>query len=229
MRSPVPLLHFRLFANRGFVGASIATSALAFFYCAAFFMMPLFLSSTRGYKPLAIGLTLLPTTALVATCSPIVGRLVDRFGSYPLLLSGMGLLATSAALQMSFSVDSGLSIVLPAFALMGIGWGCILGPSTVAAIGSVDEALAGVAMGASWTLHNVAGALGLALATVVYRYFAAARSDGMSDLAGQGAPTPEAFVTGYQACMALLMIVALIALGSLVLVERGAKRRGCSA
>ena len=52
---------------------------------------------------------------------------------------------------------------------MGIGWGCILGPATVAALACVPPHLSGVAMGASWTLHNLGAALGLTIATVVFQ------------------------------------------------------------
>jgi hypothetical protein len=52
---------------------------------------------------------------------------------------------------------------------MGLGWGCVLGPSTVAALASMPEGLGGTVTGASWTIHNLGGAVGLAVATTVYR------------------------------------------------------------
>ncbi len=247
LRSAAPLLQVHLFTNARFVIASIATAGLAFFYCSAFFLMPLYLTTVRGNGSFAVGFLLLPTTAMVAIISPVAGRLVDRIGPLPLMLAGLALLAGSAALQSLFSDRSGLPFVILAFAVMGLGWGCILGPSSVAALASVPERLGGVAMGASWTLHNVGGALGLTLATVVYRLRASAA------LQEQAAPTltiapaqadqwvsePEhaldslahagvepslartlaaqSFLAGYSAAMVLLVFVTLAGLAAIAL------------
>ncbi len=164
-----PLIRFDLFANLRFIGASAATFSLAFFYCTAFFLMPLYLGLIRHQDAGTIGISLLPTTVVMALVSPLAGRLADRRGAMPLLLAGFGFLATSALLQTHFAADTRWQVMLAAFVCMGLGWGAILGPSTMAALGSVQERLAGVAMGASWTLHNVGGALGLAAATSLYR------------------------------------------------------------
>src|ERR1700761_5107115 len=60
--SRFPLVRFDLFARKPFVIASLASAALAFFYCAAFFLMPLFLREVRGASDFEIGWLLLPTT-----------------------------------------------------------------------------------------------------------------------------------------------------------------------
>ncbi|WP_315129146.1 hypothetical protein [Comamonas antarctica] len=52
---------------------------------------------------------------------------------------------------------------------MGLGWGCVLGPSMAAALEALPQALAGTALGVPTTLHNIGGALGLAIGTEVFR------------------------------------------------------------
>ena len=52
---------------------------------------------------------------------------------------------------------------------MGLGWACILGPSTVLGISSVPQQVGSVAMGSLMTLHNVGGGLGLAVGVGLYR------------------------------------------------------------
>jgi hypothetical protein len=86
---------------------------------------------------------------------------------------------------------------------MGIGWACILGPSTVAALSSLPESMGAVAMGSSWTLHNMGGAVGLALGTVVYNIYA--RS-------AWGEQRVDHFLSGYAAAMWLLFAVSSLAL-----------------
>ncbi|MGI5168422.1 MFS transporter [Spirillospora sp. CA-253888] len=164
-----PIVQFRLFANRLFISAITADFALAFFYCLAFFLMPLYLESVRGHEGLAVGLMLLPCTALVALLSPVAGRLVDKAGPRPLLCAGFGAFVLSALLQAELDGGSGLVHVAAAFALMGAGWAFVLGPATVAALSAVPERMAGLAVGSSWTFHNLGGALGLALGMAVFR------------------------------------------------------------
>lgn len=197
-----PLIRFDLFARPRFIAASAATSGLAFFYCAAFFLMPLYLGELRHRDSASMGWLLLSTTAVMSLVSPWAGRMADRVGTSPLLLGGFACLAASAAMQACFSASTDWWFVLSAFAFMGLGWGAILGPSTVAALGSVPAQLSGVAMGASWTLHNVGGALGLALATQVFQMHA---GDGL--------------LAGYRAAMLLLLGVCAVVWLALVMLR----------
>lgn len=168
-RVAAPLLQLSLFANGRFVLAGLANFSLAFFYCVAFFLLPWYLSSVRGQDSGAIGWLLLPVTAVMALVSPLAGRAADRIGTAPLLAGGFAFLALSAAMQAGFTVETNWAWIIAALAAMGIGWGCILGPATVAALACVPLQLSGVAMGASWTLHNLGAALGLTIATVVFQ------------------------------------------------------------
>lgn len=238
-RGAAPLLPLGLLGNPRFLTVCLATICLGFFYAAALFLMPLYLSLAGRYDSFATGLLLLPATALVALVSPGVGRLADRIGPLPLLAAGLALLALSAGLQTLFSGESGLGLVITAFAAMGLGWGCLLGPSTVAALASVAPRLGGTAIGVSWTLHNVGGALGLVLATLTYRLAAghaferdaAMLPSAAAELAGRAVSEPERaaallagagvapaqaqdlatrlFISGYQAAMVLLLAVTL--------------------
>ena len=168
-KAPAPLLQLSLFANRAFLLASLANFSLAFFYCAAFFLLPLYLGTVRAQGNSQTGWLLLPITAVMALVSPQAGKLADRYGTTPLLAAGFACLALSALLQAGLGATSSWTLVLAALAAMGVGWGAILGPATAAALASVAEQQAGMAMGASWTLHNVGAALGLTLATIVFQ------------------------------------------------------------
>jgi EmrB/QacA subfamily drug resistance transporter len=163
-----PIIQFHLFINRQFIVSIVATAALAFFYCVAFFLIPLYLNLVRGEQSYVIGLMLLPITASVAIFSPVVGRIVDRIGPQKPMMAGLCFFILSALLQLTFSVDTSIIFIILAFLLIGIGWSCILGPSTVAALSSVPENSGAVAMGSSWTFHNIGGAIGLALGIVIF-------------------------------------------------------------
>lgn len=132
-----------------------------------------------------LGLLLLPTTAVMALISPWVGRWVDKSGPQPALVLGFAALAASAALQSQFNAGSPFPLLLGAFALMGLGWGCILGPLVLATLSTVSEAQSGSALGITWTLHNLGGAVGLALTALIYPTY------------------------GYQTVMLLLLLLSL--------------------
>ncbi|MGY4494322.1 MFS transporter [Pseudomonas sp. TE3610] len=200
-RVAAPIINLQLFANRHFVAAVLASFSLAVFYCVAFFVMPLYLTHVRGADVQASGLLLLPTTLGVALLSPWVGRWVDRKGAAPLIQTGLLLFAGSALLQIAFAPTTSLLYVLAAFALMGLGWACLLGPSTVLGVSAVPEQFGSVAVGSLMTLHNVGGGLGLALGVSVLRHYT-----------GPGQSTqPAALLEGYHAVMLALALVMLVA------------------
>ncbi|ONI75217.1 hypothetical protein ALI144C_41510 [Actinosynnema sp. ALI-1.44] len=203
-RVAAPLVPFGLFADRRFLGAATAEFALAFFYTTALFLMPLYLTVVRGFDGLAVGLLMLPTTATVAVLSPLVGRVVDRVGPRVVIVTGFGAFSLSALTQSSFDTDTGLGFVVVAFVLMGIGWAGVLGPSAVLALSSVPPRTAGLAVGATWTIHNFGGAIGLAVGMTVFRGFA-------GDVV-----RAETFAAGNQAAMLLLTGVSVTAVLVLV-------------
>jgi EmrB/QacA subfamily drug resistance transporter len=184
-RAPSPLVPLALLRHPALLRVCLLSALLAFFYCAAFFLMPVYLESTRHYDGVMLGLLLLPTTAVMALISPWVGRWVDKSGPRPALILGFAALAASAALQSRFNLGSPLPLLLGAFALMGLGWGCILGPLVLATLSTVSEAQSGGALGITWTLHNLGGAVGLAVAALIYPTY------------------------GYQAVMLLLLALSL--------------------
>ncbi|MFJ3159769.1 MFS transporter [Streptomyces kanasensis] len=169
LRARNPLIRFQLFAGRDFLGAVTADFALAFFYCVVLFLTPLYLHTVRGFDGHTTGLLLLPCTAAVALLSPFVGRLVDRHGPRRMLCLGFLALALSALAQARLTPTSGMASLVSALVAMGVGWALVLGPATVAALSAVPGHLAGTAVGASWTCHNLGGALGLAVGMEVYR------------------------------------------------------------
>lgn len=205
-RAASPLINLKLLLQPGFAIAGMASAALAFFYCGAFFLMPLYLSQERGLESHAIGWMLMPTTAVMALSSPWLGRMTDRFGPHRVMLAGFLCLAASAVLQALFDRHTSWMDIVLAFALFGVGWACILGPSTAAALAAAPSAAVGAATGTAWTLHNFGGAIGLTLVTAVFQHFAGA--DGAR------------FMVGYRPAMWLLGGVCLVAL---VLLAAGPK------
>ncbi|MFN8769531.1 MAG: MFS transporter [Neisseriaceae bacterium] len=196
-KSNNPIIKFSLFINRSFISGTIATFFLAFFYCLAFFLMPLYLREIRGETDYAIGLMLLPTTIMVSLVSPIIGKMVDRKGPYKPLLFGFIFFIISAILQVCFSTHTSIVMVLTAFILMGIAWGSIVGPSTILSISGLPRSREALAIGASWTLHNIGGSIGLSLGVLIYHI--------------ELTKFNNSFLDGFRSAMLLLVFSSLFA------------------
>ena len=237
-----PILDLRLFLNRRFVSAAVASAGLAIFYCAAFFVMPLYLAIVRHENINTIGWLLLPTTLGVAFLSPVVVRLVDAKGPAFLFKSGLVLFALSAFIQTTFAADTPLWVILSAFIVFGVAWSAVLGPSTVQGISSVPQEAGSVAVGTLTTLHNIGGCIGLALGVLIYRHVATdklatlSQSSGSESWLQQAVSNPEqalhllsgkfgavsdqvvqawvtqSFIAGYQSVMWYLLASTVIAL-----------------
>lgn len=168
-RTAQPLIDFSVLRNQAFRRACGLSVLLAIFYCVAFMLIPFRLVDLYGLSDAQLGLMLLPVTLVMALVSPLAGRIGDRHGPWRVMTTGFILLGASALLQSTFSSTLPVYWVITASVLMGMGWGAILGPSVTAALGALPPSLHGQGIGISWTLHNLGGALGLAVATRFYQ------------------------------------------------------------
>lgn len=166
-RTIQPLIDLRMLRNKDFAAACMLSVLLAIFYCSAFMLIPLKLVAVFQPSDARIGLMLLPVTLVMAVVSPIAGHAADRFTPWPVMAAGFIALSLSALLQSFGNIP--ITTVFAAFILMGAGWGAILGPSVNAALGALPASMHAQGIGISWTLHNLGGALGLAIAAQIYQ------------------------------------------------------------
>jgi predicted MFS family arabinose efflux permease len=167
VRSPV--IDFKLFGRRGFISGSLANFTLVASAYSAFFLMPLYLGNIIRKEAFEIGLLLLPITVLIVIVAPVAGRVVDARGAKLPIVAGLACLALSASIQSTYTAGSSICWIVFGFIFMGLGWGAIFGSGAFAAISSLPKDLAGTAAGALWTLQNLGGSLGLAIAGVIFR------------------------------------------------------------
>ena len=199
-----PIVPFGLLRHRLFLTAVICEFGLGFFYPTPLLLTPLYLAGMRHDSPAQIGLWMLATTATVAVLSLLVGRVVERTGPIPVLAAGFAAFSGSALLQSQFTATSGVGHLVVALTAMGAGWACVLGPSAVAALTAVPERLCGLAVGATWTFHNVGGAIGLGLGMTLFRRFAG----NSLTVAAEGTQ----FTAGHRAAMLMLVTTSTAAL-----------------
>jgi EmrB/QacA subfamily drug resistance transporter len=163
LRSPAPMVDFRFFRSRSFLGANVVAFIVSFAMLAMFFFLALYMQDILRYSPLQAGVRFLPSTVMIMIIAPIAGRLADRIGPRPLMTGG--LLAVSFALlwMTQITTHTGYGTLLVSFMTMGIGMGFVMSPMSTAAMNSVDRTKAGVASGTLSMTRMVGGTFGVAV------------------------------------------------------------------
>jgi EmrB/QacA subfamily drug resistance transporter len=204
LRTPAPMLPMRLFRNRGFSATNGVSLAMFFGAFGSIFLLAQFFQVAQGYSPLEAGIRTLPWTAMPIFVAPIAGILSDRIGSRPLMATGLALQATALAwLAVVIEPDAAYGLFVPAFVMAGTGMALVFAPSANAVLSSVRPEEAGQASGATNTIREIGGVLGVAVLATVFT-------------SAGGFASPAAYVDGLVPAVwvgsAVLAVGALVAL-----------------
>ena len=181
-RVEAPIVQFEFLRNRDFVGALLVAFVISFSMLGMFFFMALYIQNILGYSPLEAGVRFLPTTLVIMFVAPIAGRLTDRIGPRPLIVTGLGVVAVSLFMQSKIDGASGYNDLLIPFILMGFGIALTMSPMSTAAMNAVDTAKAGLASGLLSMSRMVGGTFGVAALGAIFQ------AHGRSDLSDALAP-----------------------------------------
>jgi MFS family permease len=166
------------------------------------FFLAQFMQATFGSGPLKAGLQLLPWTATLFLVAPIAGRLVDRIGERPLVVTGLALQAVGMfwISQVSKSTPEYSDLVLPLI-VAGCGVSMAMPATQSASIGALPREAVGMASGIYSMMRQLGGVVGVAVLAAV---FAAAGGY-------------ESFATGFTRALAVCGVLSLLgALAGLV-------------
>jgi EmrB/QacA subfamily drug resistance transporter len=162
LRQRAPMVDFRLFRSRTFVGAVVVAFVAFFALYGVMFYASIYMQNVRGYSPFQTGVRFLPAIVMVIVVSPISGWLTDRIGPRALVSAGM-VVISGALLWGSFvTIGSSYTRLFVCFAGVGLGVGLALPPMSTAAMNAVAESKAGVASGIMTMGRMVGGAFGVA-------------------------------------------------------------------
>ncbi|GAA3612235.1 hypothetical protein GCM10022419_116500 [Nonomuraea rosea] len=133
-----PLTPPRLFADRPRSGAYLNMLLLAAVTLALLFLLGQFLQNARGLGPLAAGLAFLPMPGLLFAFGRVTPRLISRFGTRRLTLTGLPLIAVATAWLTRPSVHDGyvLGALVP-LTLFAVGAGLSFLPLTLTVLSGV--------------------------------------------------------------------------------------------
>lgn len=187
-----PLLPLSVFGAAQFRAANGVTFAVYAALGGALFLVAIELQQVMGYSPLIAGAAMLPITLLMLLLSPVAGAVGQRLG--PRWPMTVGPLVMAGGLLLLRRLGPGVGyvpVVLPAVVVFGFGLVVTVAPLTAAALGSLDEARAGVASG----VNNAVARLGSLLAVAVL--------PAVSGLVGAAYRQPARFETGFRTAVTI--------------------------
>ncbi|WP_157440140.1 MFS transporter [Actinokineospora inagensis] len=210
-----PLIRLGILRIPTVVRANLSLIALMGSYVSFQFIMTIYLQNVLHWLPMAMALAMLPAGIVVVVGSPLVGKLIDRYGTARLILLSMISLSLG---YVWFLVAAGTTpdypvAILPTMLLLGGGFG--FGFSAIMAQGTdgIEDAEQGLAAGLLQTSGQVGSALVLAVVTAV--------------LAGNSHPTNlTAFRPGLNFVTAVAVVGLLLNIVPLLRRGRSAVTRG---
>lgn len=134
-----PLLDLRLFKRRNFLIANLIGYVTVVGLFGAEFLMPLYLQVLRGRTALETGVLLLPLALSSAVATPLAGRLFDKFGPRPLVVTGFGLLIVNTWQLAQIRADTPISWILILLGIRGLALGMTVQTSFATALGAVPR------------------------------------------------------------------------------------------
>jgi EmrB/QacA subfamily drug resistance transporter len=169
LRAREPMLPMRFFANRDFSVANAVSLAMYFGMFGSIFFLSQFLQNVLGNSPLQAGLKLLVWTGATMVVSPLAGYFSQRFGSRWFMAGGLALQAIALGwLALLSSVHTSYASMIAPFVLAGSGMALVFAPVAAAVLGAVAPEEAGQASGATNTIREVGGVLGIAVLATVF-------------------------------------------------------------
>ena len=211
-----PIMPLRVLRLRMLMGSSLVRGFLVTGMFSSFFLGSLYLERVLGYDAIQTGLAFMPLTIGIATMSlGVSARLVERFGSVRVLVSGLA----SIIVGLSLLAGQGLGAryfpgLFGAFVLLGLGAGASFLPLLTIGMSDAPARDAGLASGIVNVSVQLFGAIGLAtLGTIA--------TDHTKALAAQGEGALAALTGGYH--LAYLVAAGAVAVGILaaLLILRG--------
>ncbi|MER6618006.1 MFS transporter [Streptomyces xantholiticus] len=163
-RRSEPLMDLRLFRRPAFSSAVLGAVAVFVALNVTLLLNTYYLQHTRGFTPLAAGVATLPMAVGATVCAPVSGHLVGRIGPRPPLILAGAFTTLGALCLVRLDQRTSVSLLLPAYSLIGIGFGFANAPITNTAVSGLPPTRAGVAGGITSTARQFGSALGIALA-----------------------------------------------------------------
>jgi EmrB/QacA subfamily drug resistance transporter len=172
MRAAHPILNVGLFRdNTVFMFSNLAALINYSATSASGFLLSLYLQHIKGLSPQEAGLVLVAQPVVMATLSPLAGRLSDRIESRTLASTGMAL-TTAALIPFIFlNEQTPFWAIILCLAVLGCGFGLFSSPNVNAVMSAVERKSYGVASATLGTMRLIGQTLSMGIATLVFALY----------------------------------------------------------
>ncbi|WP_407160700.1 DHA2 family efflux MFS transporter permease subunit [Bradyrhizobium sp. STM 3557] len=163
-----PLIRLRLLKGRNFAFGVVAMTMVGFALFGSVYILPAYLGQAQGYNSEQIGAVLAWTGLPQLILIPLIPKLMQRFDTRYVAITGLLIFAYSCFMNTAMSPDyAGDQLFIPNI-VRAVGQAMVLTPLTSVMTGEIAPQDAAAASGISNMLRNLGGAIGTAvLATIV--------------------------------------------------------------
>ncbi|WP_157155973.1 MULTISPECIES: MDR family MFS transporter [unclassified Diaminobutyricimonas] len=216
-RTDAALLDLRTFTSSGFTIPIVLMAVAMVAMFGTLILLPIYLQTVLGLKPVEIGLMLLPGGLVMGLLGPVVGRIYDRRGPTVLVVPGAAIVSLVFWSMTLFTTTTHFGFVLAAHVGLSVGLALMFTPLFTSALGAVKPELYSHGSAIVGTVQQVAGAVGTALfITVMAAVSASASAAGDAPVAALAEGIHAAFVCG--------AVISLLALAGTFLVRKPAEQ-----
>lgn len=162
-RAPHPMLPLELVADRRVrTGLGVIAAVFAAMF-ALFFLLTQYLQFVQGWSPLRAGFANLPIAVGLMIAAPKSDVLVARFGNRRVIVGGLIVMTAGFAGLTTLDATTAYWLLAIAMALLGLGAGAAMAPSTASVMAALPSSKAGLASALNDTSREVGAALGIAV------------------------------------------------------------------
>lgn len=206
-----PMVDLRLFDNSRF-NVGLSTGFITFVAIAGtVILMPFYLGNVLGYPAIQVGLLMAVVPLTLAVFAPLSGSLSDRFGTRPITVIGLVVLAIGYLALSTLQVDTGAMGFVLRFLPIGIGMGVFQSPNNSAIMGSASRWNLGIVSGMLAATRTMGQTTGVALLGAIWatRVFAHA---GEIISGGASAASAQAQVSALHDTFVIMTVIIILAL-----------------
>lgn len=162
LRTAHPALDPRVLRTPQLLAATVIVSLVGSSMLTRVVFVPLQLADVRGYGATRIGLMLAPAAVFSAVGMLLGGRIADRFGPRPPVLTGTALTLAATASMAFWEVGTSDIVRIIVMAVQGLGFSLVAASATVLAMSNVRRE--DLSQGATWRMlwQQLTGAVAVA-------------------------------------------------------------------
>ena len=197
-RARTPLVQLSFYRRPNFGADSVVLAGVQFALVGASVFGAVWSQQVLGFGAIRAGLSLLPLTIPLLVTAPFAGRLYDRIGARPIVVTGSLLIGAGLAWLAWRLPAQDYTWLVPGYVAMGIGLGMTISPATTDALGVAAPGERSQAAGIVQTVRQVGGVIGIAVLGAIVAAHRTHPTDGVAAAYWVGA--------GVCALMALLAL-----------------------